>query len=58
MDALFREIYEKGDESVRRAMNKSFVESAGTVLSTNWTEVGKEQVAVKAPDGVEYKKWE
>jgi suppressor of G2 allele of SKP1 len=38
-------------------MNKSFMESGGTVLSTNWKEVGKEEVQIKPPDGCEYKKW-
>ena len=33
-------------------------ESGGTVLSTNWGEVGKDKVEVKPPDGMEYKKWE
>lgn len=42
----------------RRAMNKSFQESGGTVLSTNWSEVGKGQVDVKPPDGMEFKKWD
>jgi hypothetical protein len=27
-------------------MNKSFQESGGTVLSTNWSEVGKEKVSL------------
>ena len=36
----------------RRAMNKSFQESGGTVLSTNWSEVDKGQVDVKPPDGM------
>ena len=31
---------------VRKAMNKSFMESGGTVLSTNWSEIGKEKVTV------------
>jgi suppressor of G2 allele of SKP1 len=39
-------------------MNKSFQESGGTVLSTNWSEVGKAPVEVKPPDGMEYKHWE
>jgi suppressor of G2 allele of SKP1 len=39
-------------------MNKSFQESGGTVLSTNWSEVGKGHVGVKPPDGMEFKKWE
>ena len=33
-------------------------ESGGTVLSTNWNEVGKDKVTVKPPDGVEFKKWD
>ena len=33
-------------------------ESGGTVLSTNWNEVGKDKVEVKPPDGMEFKKWE
>lgn len=36
----------------------SQTESGGTVLSTNWKEVGKEKVEVKPPDGMEYKKYE
>jgi suppressor of G2 allele of SKP1 len=39
-------------------MNKSFMESGGTVLSTNWAEVQKEKVDIKPPDGCEFKKWE
>jgi hypothetical protein len=33
-------------------------ESGGTVLSTNWQEVGKSKVDVKPPDGMEFKKWD
>ena len=36
---------------VRKAMNKSFMESGGTVLSTNWAEIGKEKVSLKFGDG-------
>ena len=39
-------------------MNKSFQESGGTVLSTNWDEIKKEKTDVKPPDGMEYKKWD
>ena len=33
-------------------MNKSFVESGGTVLSTNWNKLAKEKVTVNPPDGI------
>lgn len=38
-------------------MNKSFSESGGTVLSTNWKEIGEKTVDVKPPDGTEFKAW-
>ena len=39
-------------------MMKSFYESNGTQLSTNWGEVGKQKMEVKPPDGVEFKTWD
>ena len=33
-------------------------ESGGTVLSTNWDEVGGKKVEVQPPDGMEFKKWD
>jgi len=58
VNSLFAKIYNSGDESTKRAMMKSMQESNGTVLSTNWEEVGKKQVEVSPPDGMEYKKWD
>ncbi|XP_076247918.1 suppressor of G2 allele of skp1 [Calliopsis andreniformis] len=57
LNALFQHIYGTGSDEVRRAMNKSFQESGGTVLSTNWSEVGKGKVEMKSPDGLEWKPW-
>ena len=57
MNEFFQKLYADADEDTRRAMMKSYVESGGTTLSTNWDEVRKAPVTVKPPEGSEYKKW-
>ncbi|KAG8766706.1 hypothetical protein FRC12_006705 [Ceratobasidium sp. 428] len=57
LNSFFQQIYGNADEDTKRAMLKSYTESGGTALSTNWDEVGKGKVDVKPPSGSEYKKW-
>lgn len=57
LNDFFKKIFSQGDEDQRRAMMKSFVESNGTVLSTNWQEVGAKKVECTPPDGMVVKKW-
>ncbi|XP_050075692.1 protein SGT1 homolog [Anopheles maculipalpis] len=57
VNALFRKIFADANEDTRKAMMKSYYESGGTVLSTNWDEVGSKTVQVSPPDGCEFKKW-
>ena len=54
---FFQKLFADADEDTRRAMMKSYVESGGTTLSTNWEEVKKAPVEVKPPEGSEWKKW-
>ncbi|PSS37652.1 hypothetical protein PHLCEN_2v476 [Hermanssonia centrifuga] len=57
VNEFFQKIFADADEDTKRAMMKSYMESGGTTLSTNWDEVGKSPVDVKPPEGSEWKKW-
>ncbi|GAM84005.1 hypothetical protein ANO11243_019960 [Dothideomycetidae sp. 11243] len=57
VNSFFKQLYGRADPDTRRAMMKSFQESNGTALSTNWEEVKKAKVPTQPPDGVEAKSW-
>jgi suppressor of G2 allele of SKP1 len=56
LNALFQQIYSNADPDTKRAMMKSFVESNGTCLSTNWSEIGTKKTEIKPPEGMVQKK--
>src|SRR5579859_5383329 len=56
-NALFRDLFKNASPEVRMAMEKSYVESNGTALSTNWEEVSKGRVETRPPDSMVAKKW-
>jgi len=58
LNQLFKKIYSTSSPEVQKAMNKSFSESGGTVLSTNWNEVSKDKVDIKPPEGTEFRNWD
>jgi len=56
---FFRDIYADADDDMRRAMMKSYLESAGTALSTNWKDVGAKSYKLETPpEGAELKKFD
>ncbi|KAG0366268.1 SGS domain-containing protein [Gamsiella multidivaricata] len=57
LNQLFAQIYKDADDNAKRAMMKSFTESNGTCLSTNWDEVGKGTVETRPPEGMIAKKY-
>lgn len=51
MNELFQKIYASADPDTRRAMEKSFVESKGECLNTDWKEVGAQKTETKPSNG-------
>lgn len=58
VNSFFKKLYQDADPDSKRAMMKSFVESNGTSLSTNWAEAQSKTYQSHPPEGVEPKKWD
>ncbi|KAI7380845.1 hypothetical protein KC336_g18932, partial [Hortaea werneckii] len=56
-NAFFKKLFKNATPETQRAMMKSYTESNGTALSTNWDEVSKGKVETTPPDGMEARKW-
>ena len=57
VDAFFKKLYKDASPEARRAMVKSYVESNGTHLSTDWSGVKDGKVPTHPPEGAEIRKW-
>lgn len=58
VDHFFKQLYKDADPDTKRAMMKSYQESNGTSLSTNWADVGSKKFETSPPDGMIAKKWD
>lgn len=58
VNAFFKKIFKSGTPEQQRAMMKSFTESNGTALSTDWDDVGKRKVETVTDGGFVPKKFE
>lgn len=54
---FFKQLYKDATPEARKAMMKSYQESGGTVLSTDWSDVSKKTIVPEPPEGMEAKKY-
>lgn len=57
LNELFQKLYADATDEQKKAMMKSYVESNGTALSTDWADVGKKKVETRPPDSMVAKSW-
>lgn len=56
-NAFFAKLYKDVDDDTRRAMMKSYIESNGTELTTDWNDAKKKNFKTSPPEGMEAKHW-
>ncbi|KAF1941068.1 SGS-domain-containing protein [Clathrospora elynae] len=54
---FFKKLYGDATPEQQRAMMKSYSESGGTVLSTDWSDVGSKTMVPQPPEGMEAKRY-
>ncbi|KAJ4377436.1 Cochaperone protein [Neocucurbitaria cava] len=54
---FFKTLFKKGTAEQQKAMMKSYQESGGTVLSTDWDNVSRKTVLPEPPEGMEAKSY-
>ncbi|PLW20412.1 hypothetical protein PCANC_06957 [Puccinia coronata f. sp. avenae] len=57
LNELFQKLYADASDEQKKAMMKSYVESNGTALSTDWSDVGKKKMETRPPDSMVAKSW-
>jgi suppressor of G2 allele of SKP1 len=56
-NVFFKHLYKGASPEQQRAMMKSYQESGGTVLSTDWNDIGSRDVVPEPPEGMVAKKY-
>lgn len=57
VDSFFKKLFKDASPDAQRAMMKSFTESNGTSLSTDWASVSQGPVKTEPPEGMEARQW-
>ncbi|GAA5879799.1 hypothetical protein JCM16303_004184 [Sporobolomyces ruberrimus] len=57
LNDMFQKLYADATDDQRKAMIKSYQESNGTALSTDWSDVSKKKTPTHPPDSMVAKKW-
>ncbi|OAV89902.1 hypothetical protein PTTG_28501 [Puccinia triticina 1-1 BBBD Race 1] len=57
LNEVFQKLYADATDEQKKAMMKSYVESNGTALSTDWSDVSKKKMDTRPPDSMVAKSW-
>ncbi|KAA1080811.1 hypothetical protein PGT21_022215 [Puccinia graminis f. sp. tritici] len=57
INEVFQKLYADATDEQKKAMMKSYVESNGTALSTDWADVSQKKIDTRPPDSMVAKSW-